>query len=66
MASWLAYLIWKRSLDYKNVIFGNQNYKYVAFILCEKSIKALKIKENSRLDENFSRGIRLAEYYTFS
>ncbi len=27
---------------------------------------ALKIKENSRLDENSGRGIRLAEYYTFS
>jgi len=27
---------------------------------------ALKIKENRRLDENSDRGIRLAEYYTFS
>ncbi|MCD4754524.1 MAG: hypothetical protein K8R75_01780 [Deltaproteobacteria bacterium] len=27
---------------------------------------ALKIKENSRLDENSGRGIRLAKYYTFS
>ena len=32
----------------------------------KKVSKALKIKENSRLDENFSRGIKLAEYYTFS
>ena len=34
---------------------------------CIKEVsKALKIKENRRLDENSGRGIRLAEYYTFN
>ena len=34
---------------------------------CVKEVpRALKIKENRRLDENSDRGIRLAEYYTFS
>ena len=32
----------------------------------KKVSKALKIKENSRLNENSGRGIKLAEYSTFS
>ena len=36
-------------------------------LFCVKEVsKALKIKENRELDENFGCGIRLAKYYTFS